>query len=119
MTTLHEESKDEQLCAKAKQIERKHLVSVKPVVKNLALFESFSNLPSREVYTKTIGMVPVAQKLPPEFDLKIRAIFNSTKTLADIANDTSMARAKVFIEDNLTTMLANIITEGDRRKQPI
>lgn len=89
---------------------------MKPTVKNLALFESFSNLKSQEIYTKTIGMVPVAQKLPDEFDSKVRAIFNSTKTIGDVASDAAMNRAKVFIEDNLTTMLANIITEGDKRK---
>lgn len=107
------------MSAQAKEIERNHLSTLKPIVKNLALFESFSSLPSQEIYTKTIAMVPVAQPLPEEFDKKIKFIFNGTKREADIASDQAMARAKMFIEDNLTVMLANIITEGDKRKQPI
>jgi len=31
----------------------------------------------------------------------------------------AMTRAKVFIEDNMVTMLSNVITEGDKKSQPI
>ena len=92
---------------------------MKPIVKNLALFESFAGLPSQEIYTRTIAMVPVAKPLPVELDKKIKDIFNRVKKEVDVVGDASLNRAKIIIEDNLTGMLANIITEGDKRKQPI
>jgi len=71
LTVLCEGSKDEEIQTKVKEIERKHIVTIKPTLKNLALYEAFAKLPSKDTYTKTIGLVSIQQQLPPEYDQKV------------------------------------------------
>ena len=67
-----------EMLTKVKQLERKHVVAMKPNLKNLALFEQYSNPQSKSAYTKAIGLLPVnpTQELPFRSTLAIKSLFN-------------------------------------------
>ena len=82
-----------------KQLERKHLVSMKPNLKHLALFEQYTNLPAKSVYTKAIGTVnanPI-QGLPHRSNLAIMSLFNANLAESDIKNETELMRLRGVI----------------------
>ena len=57
-------------------LERKHLTTIKPDLRSLTLYEAFIDTSSQGAYTKAIGLMPLAQKLPEEYEAKVNFIFN-------------------------------------------
>ena len=49
---------------------------MKPDLRSLTLYEAFIDTKSNGAYTKAIGLVPIAQKLPEEYEKKVNYIFN-------------------------------------------
>ena len=52
--------------------------------------------------------------MPESYDLKVRAIFNATKTFEQVQAKQDLNFTKHVIEEDLTKMLAEFITEHDR-----
>ena len=76
---------------------------MKPTLKSLALFEAYGGTQqSGSPYTKAIGLVHhQTEELTPEIEKKVRTIFNSVQTAADIARDAEVARTRAVIEENV------------------
>jgi hypothetical protein len=47
--------------AEVSQIERKHIVAIKPTLTSLALYEVYAKPTSNNLYTKTINLVALPQ----------------------------------------------------------
>ena len=92
------------------------MAAIKPTLHNLALFETFENASSDYIYTKAISLVPIPQKMPPEYVKMIKFIFNSTKTGSDISKNSVLSRTKAIVERNVVDMLFNIVAEADNCK---
>ena len=61
---------------KVDQIQRKHVVAMKPNLKNLALFEAYSDSQnSNSEYTKAIGLVNRIYQLPFQQHYRVKAAF--------------------------------------------
>ena len=61
LTELCKSSDDDLIEEEASQIERKHIFSMKPILKDLALYEAFAKPSSNHIYTKAINLVPLPQ----------------------------------------------------------
>ena len=92
---------------------------MKPDLRSLTLYEAFIHTESRNAYTKAIGLVPVAQPLPQEYDKQVRSIFNGVKTASDIVKDPEIMEANRAIEKNLIEIVTKLIKEGDQNGKPV
>ena len=68
LTALCNGSKDDELQGKAQELEHQYFMAMKPDLRTLTLYESFIHTKTRSAYTKAIGILPVAQPLPEEYD---------------------------------------------------
>ena len=67
---------------------------MKPDLRSLTLYEAFIDTKSNSAYTKAIGLVPIAQKLPQEWDQVVKKIFNKDKIANDVVQDTKLMLAR-------------------------
>ena len=107
---------------KVSQIERKHIVGIKPTLKNLALFEAYGlGQPTTKgcIYTKTVGLIPRVKELPKDVDKRVKTVFNSAKTAGDLLRDTELQDGYRQTESKVVEMLASLITESDENKVPL
>ena len=94
---------------------------MKPTLKSLALFEAYGGTQqSGSPYTKAIGLYHHETKeLAPEIEKQVKAKFNAVQTAADIARDAEVVRTRAAIEEFVVSMLSTVISEGDKKQQPI